>query len=71
MGITMTGYHHNLNHEGITESIVVTYSMNDAENNLNATVALLAEDMVEGIGLEDISKQEIDPIARAKIKEWV
>ena len=40
MKINMTGYHHNLNYEGITESITVSYNKNEGSNSFSGSVVL-------------------------------
>lgn len=70
MKINMTGYHHNLNYEGITESITISYNKNEGNNSFSGSVVLTDAD-VEETSLEDISKAELDPIAKAKIASWI
>lgn len=69
MQITMTGYHHNLTYEGITETVVISYSRNEGQNTFTGSVVLTNDDVETT--LEECSKAELDPIAKAKIVEWV
>ena len=69
MKITMTGYHHNLNYEGITESITISYNKNEDNNSFSGSVVLTDADIEKS--LEDVSKAELDPIAKAKIISWI
>lgn len=65
----MTGFHHNLNYEGITESITVSYSKNEGGNSFNGSIVLTDADVETS--LEETSKTELDPIAKAKIVSWI
>ena len=69
MKINMTGYYHNLNYEGITESITISYSKNEGSNSFSGSVVLTDVDVETS--LEEISKAELDPIAKAKIATWI
>lgn len=69
MKINMTGYHHNLNYEGITESITISYSKNEGGNSFNGSIVLTDADVETS--LEETSKIALDPIAKAKIAEWI
>ena len=69
MKINMTGYHHNLNHEGITESITISYNKNEGNNSFSGSVVLTDADVETT--LEEVSKAELDPIAKAKIASWI
>ena len=65
----MTGYHHNLNYEGITESITISYSKNEGSNSFSGSVVLTDVDVETS--LEEVSKAELDPIAKSKIISWI
>ena len=67
--INMTGYHHNLNYEGVTESITISYNKNEGNNSFSGSVVLTDADIEKS--LEDVSKAELDPIAKAKIASWI
>lgn len=69
MKINMTGYHHNLNYEGTTESITVSYNKNEGSNSFSGSVVLTDTDVETS--LEEVSKAELDPIAKAKIAAWI
>lgn len=69
MKINMTGYHHNLNYEGITESITISYNKNEGNNSFSGSVVLTDADVEKS--LEEVSKTELDPIAKAKIVSWI
>lgn len=67
--INMTGYHHNLNYAGVTESITISYNKNEGNNSFSGSVVLTDADIETS--LEDVSKAELDPIAKAKIVSWI
>lgn len=69
MKINMTGFHHNLNYEGITESITISYSKNEGGNSFNGSIVLTDADVETS--LEETSKTALDPIAKAKIAKWI
>ena len=69
MKINMTEYHYNLNYEGITESITISYNKNEGNNSFSGSVVLTDADIEKS--LEEVSKAELDPIAKAKIISWI
>ena len=70
MTIKITGLQLRFDEEGNTNKMLVNYAKYEGENQVTCQVELLPEELEEGTSLDDVTKKEVDPIARKKIAGW-